>query len=127
VNHSNLVIFKMDFLEMHQFLYRHEMQCMHWSAPTAAILVFVIYRHAVMSVDGVDSTQDHAVIIKEEVYGISDDTKHDGSYLDFFMWGGAGSAACPHRSAGACFCTWRSYQCGSRGCSGCGWAWLRGA
>ena len=42
-----------------------------------SLFIFVLYRHAVESVDGKDSREEEPVIIKEHIFVISDDVTHD--------------------------------------------------
>ena len=41
------------------------------------LFVCIIYRHATLAADGVASTLEHPILIKDFVFGVSDDHKHN--------------------------------------------------
>lgn len=58
-------------------LFYGEVQCTHWNPVTVSMLVAIIYRHATEAVDGVDSTAEERVIVKDFIFGMSDEKTHD--------------------------------------------------
>ncbi len=65
-----------DFSENHSLNIPREIQSLHWVCKQATLLCCVIWRHATLAVDGVESTESNPVIVKDLIYLISDDMPH---------------------------------------------------
>ncbi|KAK3242956.1 hypothetical protein CYMTET_47384 [Cymbomonas tetramitiformis] len=72
-----------DFSENHSLNIPREVQSLHWVVKQATVLVCVLWRHACKEVDGVESTAENPVVIKDYVYFISDDRKHDHRFIQY--------------------------------------------
>ena len=72
-----------DFSENHSLNIPREVQSLHWVVKQATILVCVVWRHASMEVDGVQSTLEKPVLVKDYVYMLSDDRKHDHRFFEY--------------------------------------------
>jgi hypothetical protein len=78
-------ILQYDFAENHTFNFQYEVQSYHWCKTYCTLLVFVGYRHASRDPDGVESTPDNRIIVKEEYHFISDDRAHDPAFVDYCL------------------------------------------
>ncbi|KAK3273400.1 hypothetical protein CYMTET_18364 [Cymbomonas tetramitiformis] len=76
-------VFLFDFSENHSLNIPREVQSLHWVVKQATILVCVVWRHACMAVDGVESTAENPVLVKDYVYLLSDDRKHDHRFIQY--------------------------------------------
>ncbi|KAK3248739.1 hypothetical protein CYMTET_41804 [Cymbomonas tetramitiformis] len=76
-------VFLFDFSENHSLNIPGEVQSLHWVVKQATILVCVVWRHACMAVDGVESTAENPVLVKDYVYLLSDDRKHDHRLIQY--------------------------------------------
>ena len=63
----------LDFAMGYNCIQNGEVQSIHWSPETVTILVCIVYRHANMRTDGKESTPENPIIVKDFVFGISDD------------------------------------------------------
>ncbi|KAK3283296.1 hypothetical protein CYMTET_8999 [Cymbomonas tetramitiformis] len=72
-----------DFSENHKLTIPRAAQSMHWVLKQATILVCVLWRHASLEVDGVESTSENPVIIKDYLYFLSDDRVHDHHFVRY--------------------------------------------
>lgn len=70
-----------DFLENYILAAQTEIQSEYYFSDQVTIFVHIVYRHAVEEVDGVSSTLDHCVVIKETLFYFSDDTQHDTHFV----------------------------------------------
>ena len=67
----------MDFSENMDFTSAGAAQSCHWTTSNCTLHIACVWRHAVMSIDGVESTAEHPIIVKERFNFVSDDNKHD--------------------------------------------------
>jgi hypothetical protein len=65
-----------DFSENHALNIPREIQSLHWIVQQATLLCCVLWRHAYGPVDGVQSTPEKPVIIKDLIYLMGDDFPH---------------------------------------------------
>ena len=66
-----------DFSENYRCSDKNEIQSNYFQKTEVSIHVTVIHRHAILEVDGVDSSQEDPNIVTEHFYVISPDEKHD--------------------------------------------------
>jgi hypothetical protein len=72
----------MDFSQNAQLLYGNEVQAAHWSIQQVSLHIAVVYRHATTKCgDGVDSTIENPVVVKDIFSFVSDDFKHDTHFV----------------------------------------------
>ena len=64
---------------------RVEIQSNYFQRTDVSIYVSLIYKHAILEVDGVSSTPEEINIICEHFYIISPDEKHD-QYFVHYVW-----------------------------------------
>ena len=67
----------MDFAMGFTCIQNGEVQSVHWCPETVTLFVCIIYRHANMLADGKESTAEVPIIIKDFVFGVSDDRKQN--------------------------------------------------
>lgn len=100
-----------DFSENHKLNIPRAAQSMHWVVKQATILVCVLWRHAELSVDGIESTLEKPTIIKDYLYWISDDGHHDHHFIaymrktvieDYFLGRGLKKPVFLHEWADGC-------------------------
>jgi len=104
-------VFLFDFSENHSLNIPREAQSLHWVVKQATILVCVVWRHACMAVDGVESTAENPVLVKDYIYLMSDDRKHDHRFIqymreliirEYFIGRGLAKPIFIHKWAGGC-------------------------
>ena len=66
-----------DYSENYSCTSQDQLQSQYYSQTQASIHVTILHRHALETVDGVESTVDDPSIITEHIFVISPDTKHD--------------------------------------------------
>lgn len=71
----------MDFSENHSMLTAGAVQSCHWTQNYCTLHVAIVYRHAVLSVDGEESTPEAPIIVKDIFDFVSDDIKHDMHFV----------------------------------------------
>lgn len=71
----------MDFSENHALICDGEVQSCHWTTNYCSLHIAIVWRHAVHSVDGVDSTVDNPVIVKDIFDFVSEDVTHDMHFV----------------------------------------------
>ena len=71
----------MEFSENATLLVCWEVQSQHWYSVQISLHIGIVYRHAVMDVDGVESTAEEPVIVKDVFVFTSDDTTHDNHFV----------------------------------------------
>jgi hypothetical protein len=71
----------MDFSENPTLLVCWEVQSQHWHTVQISLHIGIVYRHAVLAVDGVESTADNPIIVKDVFVFTSDDTTHDFHFV----------------------------------------------
>ena len=69
----------MDYSENYTFVHPNEVQQEYFGHMQATLHVSVIFRHASIQLDGIQSTDDLPIIIKDYVFMISDDKTHDAA------------------------------------------------
>ncbi|CAC5383741.1 unnamed protein product [Mytilus coruscus] len=74
---QNHIISVHDYSENYKCKERDELQSSYFQKPEASLHVSLLYRHAILEVDGVDSTLEDPNIVTENFFVISDDEKHD--------------------------------------------------
>ena len=67
----------LDFAMGYNCIQHGEVQSIHWSPETVTILVCIVYRHATLHADGLVSTLENPILIKDFVFGISNDRKQN--------------------------------------------------
>ena len=72
-----------DFSENYILAAQTEILSEYYFLDQVTIFVHIVYRHVVEEVDGVSSTPDHRVVIKETHFYISDDTQHDTHFVQY--------------------------------------------
>ena len=72
-----------DYSENYRCFDKTEIQTGYFQKIEVSIHVSLLYRHAVLEVDGVESTVDNPFIIKEEFFVISEDDKRDQYFTHF--------------------------------------------
>ena len=73
-----VVIFSViDFAENYTFSPQKEIQSQYYHSEQVSILVHVSYRHAKEHIDGIQSTVEQWIVIKEAHFYISGDSDHD--------------------------------------------------
>ena len=65
-----------DFSENHALNIPRAIQSLHWIVKQASLLCCVLWRHAVKEVDGVESTEENPIIVKDYLYFMGDDMPH---------------------------------------------------
>ena len=70
-----------DFAENYTFAPQKEIQSEYYHSDQVSIFVHVLYRHAQMDIDGIDSTHDLRHVIKEYHFYVSDDREHDTLFV----------------------------------------------
>ena len=65
-----------DFSENHSLNIPRAIQSLHWIVKQASLLCCVLWRHAYGPVDGVQSTEENPIIIKDYIYLMGDDMPH---------------------------------------------------
>ena len=65
-----------DYSENHSLNIPRAIQSLHWVCKQATLLCCVLWRHATLEVDGVESTEANPVIVKDLIYLISDTMPH---------------------------------------------------
>ena len=66
-----------DFSENYECTFQDEVQTQYFCRGEVSVRVTILYRHSVLEYDGIQSTVDSPVIIKEHVFRILDDLSHD--------------------------------------------------
>ena len=66
-----------DFSENYQCTFQDEIQLQYFSRGEVSIHVTMLCRHSVLDFDGVQSTPEDPIIIKEHIFTILDDLQHD--------------------------------------------------
>ena len=66
-----------DFSENYQCTFQDEIQSQYFSRGKVSIHVTILYRHSVLDFDGLKSTPEDHIIIKEHIFTILDDLQHD--------------------------------------------------
>ena len=66
-----------DYSENYNCRYQEEAQSLYFAQNQCSIHVTILYRHASLQCDGVESTEDNPKIITEHLFVISPDLKHD--------------------------------------------------
>ena len=66
-----------DYSENYSCTSQDQLQSQYFSQTQASIHVTILHRHALETVDGVESTMEDPLIITEHIFVISPDTKHD--------------------------------------------------
>ena len=66
-----------DFSENYRCIEKQEIQSSYFQKTEISIHVSLIYRHAILEYDGIDSTQDNPNIVCEQFFVFSDDETHD--------------------------------------------------
>jgi len=125
------VIIAIDFAENHTFLYKLEVQSLHWTPHQSTVLVAVIYRWADLAVDDIPdednnqsvdgssapAAQRRRVIIKEHHFFVTDDLKHDQAMvkhcikkylMSTYAWGA-------QDDSGTCFAKGAEASCAAGG------------
>ena len=72
-----------DYSESYRCLDKTEIQTGYFHKIEVSIHVTLLYRHAVLEVDSIESTVDNPVIIKEEFFVISEDDKRDQHFTHY--------------------------------------------
>ncbi|XP_062600261.1 uncharacterized protein LOC134261881 [Saccostrea cucullata] len=72
-----------DYSESYRCFDRNEIQSGYFQKIEVSIHVSLLYRHAILEIDGVESTADDPVIIKEEFFVISEDDKRDHYFTHY--------------------------------------------
>jgi hypothetical protein len=75
----------MDFSENYNCDMYRPAQSIYYTYRQATIHVAVIIRHAEKHVDGVQSTEEHPILIHDHVFVISEDLKHDAAFVEHFV------------------------------------------
>ncbi|MES9879654.1 MAG: hypothetical protein ABW185_02090 [Sedimenticola sp.] len=70
-----------DFSENYRCTDRQELQSTYFQRTEVTVHVTIIHRHAVLEVDGIESTTDKPEIVTEAFYIISPDQRHDNSFV----------------------------------------------
>eukprot|EP00854_Cymbomonas_tetramitiformis_P019498 gene19498-biopygen20125 len=100
-----------DFSENHLLNIPREVQSLHWVVNQATILACVLWRHACVDVDERESTAENPVIVKDYLYFISDDRRHDHRFIphmrevivnDYFVGRGMAKPNFIHEWADGC-------------------------
>ncbi|KAK3235570.1 hypothetical protein CYMTET_54225 [Cymbomonas tetramitiformis] len=65
-----------DFSENHALNIPRAIQSLHWIVKQASLLCCVLWRHAVKEVDGVESTEENPIIVKDYLYFMGNDMPH---------------------------------------------------
>ncbi|KAK3263805.1 hypothetical protein CYMTET_27419 [Cymbomonas tetramitiformis] len=65
-----------DFSENHALNIPRAIQSLHWIVKQASLLCCVLWRHAVKEVDGVESTEENPIIVKDYLYFMGDSMPH---------------------------------------------------
>ncbi|KAK3278255.1 hypothetical protein CYMTET_13785 [Cymbomonas tetramitiformis] len=65
-----------DFSENHALNIPRAIQSLHWIVKQASLLCCVLWRHAVKEVDGVESTEENPIIVKDYLYFMGDNMSH---------------------------------------------------
>ena len=66
-----------DYSENYACVLQHQLQSLYFSQTQVSIHITVLHRHAMIEIDGEQSTQENPVVITEHLFTISPDTKHD--------------------------------------------------
>ena len=66
-----------DFSENYKCIAKEEIQAAYFQKIEVSIHVSVLYRHAAFQIDGIESTDSNPVIITEQFFVISPDSRHD--------------------------------------------------
>ena len=66
-----------DYSENYTCTMQDQIQSLYFSQVQASIHVTILHRHALMSIDGTESTEDNPSIVTEHLFVISPDCKHD--------------------------------------------------
>ena len=69
-----------DFSENFSCTEKDEIQTSYFQKTEVSLHVTIIYRHAVLEYDGVDSTVEHPNIVTEQLFTISPDLTHDSQF-----------------------------------------------
>ncbi|CAC5395273.1 unnamed protein product [Mytilus coruscus] len=72
-----------DFSENYRCSDRTEIQSAYFQRTEVSIHVTILNRHAILEVDGIDSTLDSPVIVSEHNFVISPDLNHDRHYTGY--------------------------------------------
>jgi hypothetical protein len=72
-----------DFSENYKCKELAELQSDYFQKLEASIHVTLIYKHALLELDGVESTNENPKVITEQCFVISDDDKHDQHFTHF--------------------------------------------
>ncbi len=73
----NHVICIHDYSENYRCREKSEIQADYFQRTEVSLHVTLLHRHAIVGVDGVDSTEENPVIITEQFFTISEDLRHD--------------------------------------------------
>ena len=107
-----------DYSENFQCKDKVEVQSSYFQRTEVSIHVSVIYRHAILEKDGVDSSPENSNIVTEHFFGISPDETHDQhftnevqcqvkEYLDSISY----NVTVMHEYTDGCACQYRSRHC----------------
>ena len=81
--HQNHCITINDYSESYRCFDKTEIQTGYFHKIEVSIHVTLLYRHAVLEVDSIESTVDNPAIIKEEFFVISEDDKRDQHFTHY--------------------------------------------
>ena len=66
-----------DYSENYSCQHQDQLQSLYFSQTQASIHVTILHRHAIMNIDGQESTEDDPIIITEHLFVISPDCRHN--------------------------------------------------
>ena len=66
-----------DYSENYSCQHQDQLQSLYFSQTQASIHITILHRHAMLSVDGEDSSEDDPVVVTEQLFIISPDCKHN--------------------------------------------------
>ncbi|CAG2208510.1 unnamed protein product [Mytilus edulis] len=115
---QNHVISVHDYSENYKCKERDELQSSYFQKTEASLHVSLLYRHAILEVDGVESTSEDPYIVTENFFVISEDEKHD-QYFTFqvqkYISEYLSSISCHvhtmHEFCDGCSCQYKSRHC----------------
>ena len=67
----------LDFAENYSCVVPQEIMSMHWTQVQASLFIGVLVRHAVLELDGKESTEEEPWLVEEELIAVLDDHRHD--------------------------------------------------